>query len=231
MSKKNKKAQRSQDSTVERRFIVPDIRTIEKRAGEGETDDGIREIKGHAAVFGQTASIGNWFDETIERGAFDDCDFSDVPLLTNHDFCKIPLARSRRNNGSSTMTLSVDDEGLLIDAKLDTRSNQEAATLYSAISRGDVDGMSFCFSVAEDTWDWTDEDHPKRTINKISKVYEVSAVTFPAYEGTDISARSDEEALDSARQLLESKREERRKAVETATEIEAIKIKNRILGG
>ena len=129
------------------------------------------------------------------------------------------------------MTLSIDDQGLLIDAKLDTRNNPEAAALYSAISRGDVDGMSFCFVVAEDTWDWSDEDHPKRTINKISKVYEVSAVTFPAYEDTDISARSDKEALDNARQLLESKREEERKAVETANEIEMLKIQNRILGG
>lgn len=231
MSKKNKKAQRSQDSTVERRFIVPDIMAIEKRAGEGETDDGIREVKGHAAVFGQTTSIGDWFDETIERGAFEGCDLTDVPLLTNHDFDKVPLARSRRNNGSSTMTLSIDDKGLLIDAKLDTRNNPEAAALYSAISRGDVDGMSFCFVVAEETWDWSDEDHPKRTINKISKVYEVSAVTFPAYEDTDISARSDKEALDNARQLLESKREEERKAVETANEIEMLKIQNRILGG
>lgn len=59
----------------------------------------------------------------------------------------------------------------------------------------------------------------------------MSAVTFPAYEDTDISARSDKEALDNARQLLESKREEERKAVETANEIEMLKIQNRILGG
>lgn len=225
MSKKIKKG------TVERRFIVPDIMAIEKRVADDVEDDGIREIKGHAAVFGQKTSIGDWFDEVIDRSAFEDCDFSDVPLLTNHDMCKVPLARSRRNNGSSTMTLSLDDAGLLIDAKLDTRGNPEAAALYSAIARGDVDGMSFCFSVSSDTWDWSDEDHPLRTINKISKVYEVSAVTFPAYEGTDISARSDKEALESARQLLESKRTEQRKAVETAATIEALKIKNRILGG
>lgn len=230
MGKKTKKNQRSMRGKVERRFNIPDIKALETRT-DGVEDDGIREVKGHAAVFGQTTSIGDWFDETIERGAFEGCDLTDVPLLTNHDFDKVPLARSRRNNGSSTMTLSIDDQGLLIDAKLDTRNNPEAAALYSAISRGDVDGMSFCFVVAEDTWDWSDEDHPKRTINKISKVYEVSAVTFPAYEDTDISARSDKEALDNARQLLESKREEERKAVETANEIEMLKIKNRILGG
>lgn len=230
MGKMNKKNLRSMRSKVERRFNIPDIMALENRT-DGVEDDGIREVKGHAAVFGQTTTIGDLFDETIERGAFDGCDLTDVPLLTNHDFDKVPLARSRRNNGSSTMTLSIDDQGLLIDAKLDTRNNPEAAALYSAISRGDVDGMSFCFVVAENTWDWSDEDHPKRTINKISKVYEVSAVTFPAYEDTDISARSDKEALDNARQLLESKREEERKAVETANEIEMLKIQNCILGG
>ena len=149
--------------------------------GGGEGVAGTRSITGHPAVFNSPADIGGYFEEIIEPGAFDDCDMTDVLLFTNHRDMKIPLARSRRNNGNSTMTLTVDDIGLKMDADLDVENNQEARALFSAIERGDMDGMSFCFRVKEQTWDNLDTDYPTRHITKIAKVYEVSAVNEPAY--------------------------------------------------
>lgn len=91
-------------------------------------------IVGHAAVFGQKTNIGGYFDEVIERGAFDGCDLTDVSLFVNHIQSSIPLARSR--NGQGTMVIGVDDRGLFIKAKLDIENNQDAKNLHSAISRG-----------------------------------------------------------------------------------------------
>lgn len=192
--------------------------------GGGE-DDGIRSITGHPAVFSSPADICGWFEEIIEPGAFDDCDLTDVLLFTNHRDMKIPLARSRRNNGSSTMTLTVDDIGLKMDADLDVENNQESRALFSAIERGDMDGMSFRFSVREQTWDNLDTDYPTRHITKIAKVYEVSAVNEPAYADTDISAR-DKAALESARKAVETARSQ---SLESEKELEVYRLKNKIM--
>lgn len=163
---------------------------------------GDKFVEGHAAVFEQRTNIGGWFDEVIERGAFDECDFKDVALFVNHEWSNIPLARSRRNNGNSTMTLSVDDVGLKIRAKLDVENNPDAKALWSAVSRGDLRGMSFAFTVSKggDEWQNLKSDMPLRVIRKISKVREVSIVNFPAYEQTDVSiAARAKVILDSAR--------------------------------
>ncbi|XID91042.1 HK97 family phage prohead protease [Paenibacillaceae bacterium WGS1546] len=180
-----------------RSFAVPDLRA--------DGGDGI--IQGHAAVFGQEANIGGWFIEIIERGAFDKTDFRDVVMSYNHNLQQIPLARSRNNNENSTLQLSVDDEGLLTRATLDTENNSESRALYSAIKRGDISGMSFIFSVRANGvfWEGLDTELPIRRIRDIARVYEVSAVSFPAYAGTDIQAR-DAQALESARAALESAR-------------------------
>lgn len=193
--------------------------------GKDGEDKGVRSITGHPAVFSSPADIGGWFEEIIEPGAFDDCDLTDVLLFTNHRDMKIPLARSRNNNGSSTMTLTVDDIGLRMDADLDVENNQESRALFSAIERGDMDGMSFCFRVREQTWDNLDTDYPTRHITKIAKVYEVSAVNEPAYEDTDISAR-DKAALESARKEVETARSQ---SLESEKELEVYRLKNKIL--
>jgi HK97 family phage prohead protease len=150
-----------------------------------------------------------WWNEIIDRHALDTCDMKDVPLLTNHDTDQLPVARSRNNNNNSTMQLSVMDDGLHFRATLDTEHNNRAAELDSAVTRGDISGMSFMFTVSNDKWDNLDSDHPTRTVLAIDKVYEISAVTWPAYEQTSINARSLENgraSLDSARQALESAR-------------------------
>ena len=107
-------------------------------------------ITGHAAVFGSKADICGWWEETIARGAFDKCNLSDVPLFKNHDIRGTPLARSRRNNGNSTMTISVDEIGLSISANLDIENNHESKSVYSSVKRGDMTGMSFMFTVKSD---------------------------------------------------------------------------------
>ena len=170
-----------------------------------------------------------WFDEVIVKGALDNADLTDVRFLVNHDISRIPLARSRRNNGNSTMQMTVDDEGMSIRVLLDTENNSEARALYSAVKRGDISGMSFMFSIKRQEWDDLDSEHPTRRILEISSVVEVSAVTFPAYESTEISARGNE-ALDSAREALEKAKEQRAKSVET-DDLDLLKAKTKILGG
>ena len=161
-------------------------------------------IIGRPIVYDQKTNLG-YFEEVIERGALNGANLKDVLFFVNHDTNKIPLARSRNNNKSSTMQLRVDNQGLEIEAKLDIENNSEAKSLYSAISRGDITGMSFMFNIDEEEWENLDSDLPLRHIKKISIVREVSAVCFPAYEATSINAR-DKVALDNAKMTLDNVR-------------------------
>lgn len=198
--------------------------TFEVRAEENENGN---IITGRPIVYDSVTDMG-YFDEVIERGALSATDLTDVRFLVNHDISKIPLARSRRNNGNSTMQLSVDDFGMSIRVTLDTENNTEARALYSAVQRGDISGMSFMFSINSQEWDNLESDHPTRRIKEIGSVVEVSAVTFPAYESTEINARG-KEALESARQAVETARQQRAKSVDT--DLELLKAKTKILGG
>lgn len=206
-----------------RSFAMPDLQA----QPEGNV------IEGHAAVFGQIASIGGWFNEVIERGAFDKTDFTDVLMsVCNHDLSRIPLARSRNNNANSTLQLKVDDQGLYIRASLDLENNVDAKALYSSVGRNDINGMSFIFSVRDETWEGLDTDMPTRHITDIAKVIEVSGVSFPAYTGTDIDAR-DQHALDSAKAALDSARSKldssKNEQEARKKEIETLRLKAQIL--
>lgn len=192
-----------------------------------ESDQGTI-ITGRPIVYNSRTDLG-WFDEIIEPGALNNTDLTDVRFLVNHDTSKIPLARSRRNNGNSTMQLTTDNDGLGIRVTLDTENNSEARSLYSAVQRGDISGMSFMFGIRDEEWEDLDSDHPTRHIRDISTVVEVSAVTFPAYESTEINARS-KEALENARSAVETARQQSGSSVET-DELELLKEKAKILGG
>lgn len=176
---------------------------VEFRAGRDEHHG--PQISGRAIVYNAVTDIGGMYNEIIMPGALDETDLRDVRLLVNHDFSMIPLARSRNNTTNSTMQLMPDNEGLMIRADLDIERNADAAALYSACERGDISGMSFAFivSVNGDEWEDLDSEKPTRRITRIDRVLEVSAVTWPAYEQTTISAR-DAQALESARAALES---------------------------
>lgn len=176
---------------------------FEVRAEENEEHG--HYIVGRPIVYDSTTDLG-WFFETIERGALDGADMKDVRFLVNHDTMMIPLARSRNNNVNSTMQLSIVNEGLDIRVDLDTENNADARKLYSAVKRGDITGMSFMFKVEECRWEDMDTEKPHRYITKFAKIFEVSAVTFPAYEDTSIEAASHDGALESAKSTLESAR-------------------------
>ena len=200
-----------------------EIRMFNFEVRAEDTDRG-HTITGRPIVFGQMTDLG-WYDEVIERGALDETDLKDVRLLVNHNVDMIPLARSRNNTENSTMRLMPDENGLGIRADLDTENNADAKSLFSAVSRGDIDGMSFMFTVEKDSWDDPDSDHPTRHILSIRRVFEVSAVNFPAYSRTSIQARGLSDALDSAKESLESERkrlhelERRKKRIKLLTEV------------
>ena len=211
---------RQNDKPLERRSYNFEIRAEETEQGN--------IITGRPIVYNSRTDVG-WYDEIIEPGALNNTDLTDVRFLVNHDTSKIPLARSRRNNGNSTMQLTVDNDGMTIRVILDTENNSEARALYSAVQRGDISGMSFMFNINDEEWENLDSDHPTRHIREISVVVEVSAVTFPAYEATDINARS-REALDNARSAVETARQQRDASLDS-DEKEKLRLQIEILGG
>ena len=201
-----------------------EIRTFNFEVRAEENEQHGHFLTGRPVVFDQRTDLG-WYDEIIERGALDVTDLKDVRFLVNHNIDMIPLARSRNNNENSTMQLSVDNDGMGIRVDLDTENNADAKSLYSAVNRGDISGMSFMFIVDKDSWDDADTEHPTRHVRSIRKIMEVSAVTFPAYSQTSIQTRGIADALDSAKASLDSERarladiERRKKKIRILTEV------------
>ena len=178
-------------------------------------------IDGCPIVFNQRTAIGDLFYEEIDPHALDDADISDIKFMVNHDDGMIPLARHRRGK-RSTMDVEIKPDGLHIKTTLDIENNATARELCSAVTRGDIEDMSFAFGVLVSGYEWRDldTDMPTRRITKISKVFEVSAVNDGAYPQTSIYARSpasldnDKIALDNAKAAaLEN--EQRRQADES----------------
>jgi len=143
--------------------------------------DGLR-VEGYAAVFGERADIAGMFYEVIERGAFSDAvGRDDVVFLVNHE--GLPLARTR----SGTLKLYEDDRGLRMETMLDAE-DPDVKSIVGKMRRGDLDKMSFAFRADVQEWDES-EDMPVRTIKRAT-LYDVSVVTTPAYDGTEIGLRS-----------------------------------------
>lgn len=180
-------------------------REMEVRALDFNEDES-RIVEGYALRFEDetvlfTDEYGNDFKEVIARGALDGADLSDVPLKYNHSNETMIMARTRSN----TLQLTIDEQGLFIRAELaDTNNGRD---LYELVKRGDIDKMSFAFTVLEDTYD---RDSRTRTINKIDKLFDVAAVDFPAYDNTSISARSYFELEKEKEQTLEREKEQKR---------------------
>lgn len=144
-------------------------------------DDGTIRVSGHAAVFNQEADIAGLFREVIAPGAFREAiGRDDVVFLVNHD--GLPLARTR----SGTLTLTEDDIGLRMETELDA-DDPDVRGIVPKMKRGDLDKMSFAFRPTRQEWDDSGEI-PVRTIHEAS-LFDVSVVTNPAYEGTDIGLR------------------------------------------
>lgn len=149
---------------------------------EIRSDENGISVVGYAAVFNQETVIGGMFREVIRPGAFRDAiGRDDVVFLINHN--GLPLARTR----SGTLTLEEDDKGLRVSSVLDP-NDPDVASIAGKMRRGDLDKMSFAFFPEVQTWDETG-DIPLRSIESV-RLFDVSVVTTPAYEGTDIALRS-----------------------------------------
>lgn len=146
-----------------------------------KSDDEVK-VEGYAAVFGERTSIGGYFDEVIEAGAFSEAvGRDDVMFLINHD--GLPLARTR----SGTLALKEDEKGLHMSTRLDPE-DPDVRSIIPKMVRGDMDKMSFAFRADVEEWDESG-DVPLRRIKRAS-LYDVSIVNTPAYDGTEIGLRS-----------------------------------------
>lgn len=197
-------------------------RSCELRAEDTEAG---KEVVFTPVVFNQETVIKDWWSgeeyrEIIAPTALDKCDMSDVLFCVNHEYERVPLARSK--NGRGTLRLEVTPEGLSARTVLDVEGNPEAATLYSAVKRGDITGCSFMFRVRGDRWSDLNSESPLRTIDDISIIHEVSAVNDPAYPQTSIDARSSEETDFSPLEEARARAEET--ARQQALELEKAKI-------
>lgn len=159
--------------------------TVEKRS-DGE--EAMPMITGYAAIFESETVIGgkDWgFREKIARGAFADAlKTSDVRALFNHDE-DLVLGRLK----AGTLRLMEDERGLRVE--IDPPDTQDARDLITKMQRGDIDQMSFAFTMEGGTQAWDESgDMPLRTIQRVGELLDVSVVTYPAYVDTEAAARS-----------------------------------------
>lgn len=146
-------------------------------------DEGEYIVEGYATTFNDPYVMyefdGIKYYEQVDRNAFDGSDMNDVIFQYDHT----GKVFARQKNG--TLFLNVDDHGLHVRA--DLSKSEASRNMWEEIRAGLVSEMSFAFSVAEDSYD---QESRTRTIMRVKKVYDVSAVSIPANPSTQISARS-----------------------------------------
>lgn len=181
--------------TIERRTLAVD--GLEVRA-EGES----QKIVGHAAVFNRLSDpIRGRFKERISPGAFARAisEQQDVRALVNHD-PSLVLGRTK----AGTLRMSEDSTGLLVE--IDPPDTSYSRDLMESIRRGDIDQMSFGFTVVEETWTrGKDGDLDIRELRDVD-LFDVSPVTYPAYPDTDVAVRSHERWRESEAHLNDERR-------------------------
>lgn len=168
--------------TTQREIRILDGLKVEYR-DDGEARKPV--LAGYAAVFDTETNIGGMFREEIARGAFKNAlKSSDVHALFNHDE-NVVLGRAK----AGTLRLSEDDHGLKVE--IDPPDTQDARDLMAKMERGDIDQMSFAFSMRNgiEIWDETEEP-PLRTIDRVGELYDVSVVTRGAYPTTEVAVRA-----------------------------------------
>ena len=172
---------------------VKEIRLVDMRA----LDEEGMIVEGYAAVFDIVTNLG-WINETIDRHAFDNADMSDIVMKYNHENSVLPMARTR----GGSLQFNIDEHGLKIRAKLpETSVNRD---IYTLIREGVLSKMSFAFTVKSEEYDY---DTDTRKIFEFDKIFDVSVVDVPAYETTEIYARSKEQYEAEKRQYEEKKNE------------------------
>lgn len=180
-----------------------EYRMFSAEAFSAEDDGGGYHVRGYATTFGQPYPFGpEGWSEQVSQDAFAGADMSDI--IFQYDHRGLVMARQR----NSTLTVSVDSHGLLVDALLG--GSRQGRDLYEAIKNGLVDRMSWGFTVANGGWD-IDEERKLSTITRVSKVFDVSAVSLPANGFTEISARSSylDGAIEERRQEMLARAAER----------------------
>lgn len=196
---------------TEREYRTIQLPDIQFRAVEEDEQSYI--VEGYATTFNDPYVMfefdGVKYKEEIDRDALLDADMSDVIFLYNHE----GMVYARQANG--TLQLSPNDKGLYIRA--DLSSTEASRQMFESIKAGLVTQMSWAFTIAEEEYD---EKKHLRSIRKVNKVYDVSAVSIPANPNTDISARSYWDGV------IE---EERRSERERAEKVE--RIRNKLNGG
>ena len=155
-----------------------EIRMVEMRASEEEMT-----VEGYAVVFDEVTDLG-WIKEVIDRNAFDGADMSDIVMKYNHENSVLPMARTR----GGSLTFEIDDHGMRIRAKLpDTSVNRD---IYTLIRDGVLSKMSLAFTIKNEEYDYETDT---RKILAFDKIFDVSVVDVPAYESTEIYARTKEQ--------------------------------------
>lgn len=151
-----------------------------------EENEGKMILEGYAIVFEEETLIGDeerGFKEVISRNALASTFMKDVPMKYNHMDSFLILARTK----NKSLTLSIDNKGLKVHAELiNTTSNED---VYKMVRAGLLDKMSFAFTVDKQSWDRSG-NIPVRRIESIDRLYDVSVVDLPAYDGTSIYSRS-----------------------------------------
>jgi len=150
-----------------------------------QEDEEKRTLSGYAIKFNDVTTIGDQFREQVTSTALEGVDMSNTFALFNHDWSS-PLGRAGRN-----MNLTVDDTGLRVD--IDLPNTSMARDLAELVKNDIVGGMSFGFTIADDSWT-RDDEMPLRTINKIDRLYEVTFTPIPAYPTTEVALRNLEQA-------------------------------------
>lgn len=172
-----------------------------------EDEDGDRVISGYAVKWdfkSQVLGMYYKFREQIQKGAFlQSLNDDDQRFLWSHDTSKV-LGRTKNN----TLRLKEDDTGLKFE--LDLPNTTLGNDTYESIKRGDVDGVSFGFRVEDDEVEEPDDDLPLRTVKK-AKLLEVSAVAFPAYPDSQVSARGYDRMKEYEEELKEYREEQKAK--------------------
>lgn len=167
--------------------MIRDRRTVRTKA----TDFNVREdgddlhIEGYFAVFNSNYEIADGLSESVAPEAFNNTLDGDIRCLIDHD-TRLVLGRTKAN----TLSLRADEHGLYGDVIINTKDT-DATNLYSRVQRGDVDQASFGFDILSEEYENSENGSVHWTIKEV-KLYEVSVCTFPAYQETSLSARSNE---------------------------------------
>ena len=156
-------------------------------------------ISGYFIVFDSETELYPGVREEVSPDALVGVDLSDVKALIDHDTAKV-LGRTKAN----TLSLSVDSKGLYGEIIVN-ESDQEAMNLYSRVQRGDVDQCSFGFEILNEEMIQNSDGTVKFIIKSIN-LYEVSVVTFPAYQETAVEARS-KQIEDAQKRTLQARKD------------------------